>query len=177
MWLVYAVALVVGGGIVLLQVLAGADHHIGTADASLDAHHAPTGPGLLSTRSITFAVFAFGLVGTPLHAFGLAFPTVVLAVAAASGVMAGLVAGLAFRALGHGGASGEAAFHEAKGQRARVLVPCARAQRGKIRARIKGQLVDMMATTDEPQIAAGREVLIVDIHDDVAHVVTAPEAP
>jgi hypothetical protein len=177
MWLVYAVALVVGGGIVLLQVLAGADHHIGTADASLDAHHAPTGPGLLSTRSITFAVFAFGLVGTPLHAFGLASPTVVLAVAAASGVVAGLVAGLAFRALGHGGASGEAAFHEAKGQRARVLVPCARAQRGKIRARIKGQLVDMMATTDEPQIAAGREVLIVDIHDDVAHVVTAPEAP
>ena len=63
-----------------------------------------------------------------------------------------------------------------KGQRARVLVPCARAQRGKIRARIKGQLVDMMATTDEAQIAAGREVLIVDIHDDVAHVVTAPEA-
>jgi len=177
MWLVYAVALVVGGGIVLLQVLAGADHHIGTADASLDAHHAPTGPGLLSTRSITFAVFAFGLVGTPLHAFGLASPTVVLAVAAASGVVAGLVAGLAFRALGHGGASGEAAFHEAKGQRARVLVPCARARRGKIRARIKGQLVDMMATTDEPQIAAGREVLIVDIHDDVAHVVTAPEAP
>jgi hypothetical protein len=176
MWLVYAVALVVGGGIVLLQVLAGADHHIGTADASLDAHHAPTGPGLLSTRSLTFAVFAFGLVGTPLHAFGLAPPTVVLAVAVASGLAAGLVAGLAFRALGHGGASGEAALHEAKGQRARVLVPCARAQRGKIRARIKGQLVDMMATTDEPQIAAGREVLIVDVHDDVAHVVTAPEA-
>src|SRR6185295_4277815 len=109
MWLVYAVALVVGGGIVLLQVLAGADHHIGTADASLDAHHAPTGPGLLSTRSITFAVFAFGLVGTPIQAFGLASPTVVLAVAVASGVAAGLVAGLAFRALGHGGASGEAA--------------------------------------------------------------------
>jgi len=176
MWLVYAVALVVGGGIVLLQVLAGADHHIGTADGSLDGHHAPTGPGIVSTRSVTFAVFAFGLVGTPLHLFALASPTVVLVVAAASGVAAGLVAGLAFRALGDEGASGEAGLHEAKGQRARVLVPCARAQRGKIRARIKGQLVDMMATTDEPQIAAGREVVIIDIKGDVAHVVTAPEA-
>jgi hypothetical protein len=177
MWLVYAIALVLGGGIVLLQVLAGGDHHIGHADAALDAHHAPTGPGILSTRSVTFAVFAFGLVGTPLHVLRLASSPVVLAVAIASGLVAGLVAGLAFRALGHEGASGQAAFHDAKGQRAKVLVPCARAQRGKIRARIKGQLVDMMATTDEPQIAAGREVVIIDIHDDVAHVVTAPEAP
>jgi membrane protein implicated in regulation of membrane protease activity len=176
MWLVYAIALILGGGIVLLQVLAGGDHHIGHAEVSLDAHHAPTGPGILSTRSATFALFAFGLVGIPLHVFRLASPAVALTVAAASGVVAGLVAGLAFRALGHEGASGQAAFHDAKGQRARVLVPCARARRGKIRARIKGQLVDMMATTDEQQIAAGREVLIVDVHDDVAHVVTAPEA-
>ena len=176
MWLVYAIALILGGGIVLLQMLAGGDHHIGHAEMALDAHHAPTGPGILSTRSATFALFAFGLVGTPLQLFRLATPTVALAVAVASGVVAGLVAGLAFRALGHEGASGQAAFLEAKGQRAKVLVPCARAQRGKIRARIKGQLGDMMATTDEPQIAAGREVLIVDVHDDVAHVVTAPEA-
>jgi hypothetical protein len=176
MWLVYAIALILGGGFVLIQAVAGSDHHIGAAEASLDAHHAPEGPGLLSTRSATFAVFAFGLVGTPLHLFRLASPGAVLGLALGSAVVAGLVAGLAFRTLGHAGASGEAGFHEAKGQRARVLVPCARAQRGKIRARIKGQLVDMMATTDEAQIAAGREVLIVDVKDDVAHVVTAPEA-
>src|SRR5262245_14151763 len=58
MWLVYAIALILGGGIVLLQVVAGADHHIGHADGALDAHHAPTGPGILSTRSVTFALFA-----------------------------------------------------------------------------------------------------------------------
>ncbi len=176
MWLVYAIALILGGGTVLAQVLAGVDHDIGTADGALDAHHAPSGPGILSTRSVTFAVFAFGLVGCALHVLGLATPGGTLALASASGVVAGLGAGVAFRALGHEGASGQAGLHEAKGQRARVLVPCASSQRGKIRARIKGQLVDMMATTDEAQIAAGREVLIVDIHDDVAHVVTAPEA-
>lgn len=176
MWLVYAIALVLGGGFVLLQALSGSDHHIGAAEAALDAHHAPEGPGLLSTRSATFAVFAFGLVGTALHLFRLASPSATAALAVASGAVAGLVAGLAFRTLGHPAASGEAGLHEARGQRARVLVPCARAQRGKIRARIKGQLVDMMATTDEAQIGAGREVLIVDVKDDVAHVVTAPEA-
>ena len=176
MWLVYAIALILGGGTVLLQVLTGGDHHIGAADAALDGHHAPTGPGILSTRSVTFAAFAFGLVGSVLHVLRLASPGAVLALAVASGLVAGLAAGLAFRALGHASASGEAGFHEAKGQRARVLVPCARAQRGKIRARIKGQLVDMMATTDEKQIAAGQEVLIIDIKDDVAHVVSAPEA-
>ena len=176
MWLVYAIALILGGGIVLLQALAGGDHHIGHADAALDAHHAPGGPGILSTRSALFAVFAFGLAGVTLHVLQLASPAAVLGLALLSGALAGLAVGLAFRTLGHEGASGQAAFHDAKGQRARVLVPCARAQRGKIRARIKGQLVDMMATTDEPRIAAGREVLIVDIHDDVAHVVTAPEA-
>jgi hypothetical protein len=176
MWLVYAIALILGGGIVLLQVLAGSDHDIGHADGALDAHHAPAGPGILSTRSFTFALFAFGLVGSALHVFRVTSPSATLGLAVASGAVAGLVAGAAFLTLGHTGASGEAGFHEAKGQRARVLVPCARAQRGKIRARIKGQLVDMLATTDEPQIDAGREVLIVDIHDDVAHVVTAPEA-
>jgi len=176
MWLVYAIALIVGGGIVLLQALGGSDHDIGAAEASLDAHHAPAGPGILSTRSVMFALFAFGLVGGALHVLRLASPAASLALAVASGVVAGLVAGLAFRALGQPGASGEAGLHEARGQRARVLVPCARAQRGKIRARIKGQLVDMMATTDEAQIGAGREVLIVDVKDDVAHVVTAPEA-
>jgi membrane protein implicated in regulation of membrane protease activity len=176
MWLVYAIALVLGGGIVVVQMLSGGDHHIGHADAALDAHHAPTGPGILSTRSVLFAVFAFGLVGFTLHVLRLASAGAVLGLALASGALAGLVTGLAFRALGHEGASGQAAFHDAKGQRAKVLVPCARAQRGKIRARIKGQLVDMMATTDEPQIAAGREVVIVDIKGDVAHVVTAPEA-
>ena len=176
MWLVYAIALILGGGTVLLQVLGGTDHHIGTADASLDAHHAPTGPGILSTRSVTFAVFAFGLVGSILQVLRLASPGGVAALAGASGIVAGLVAGLAFRTLGHEGASGEAGFHEAKGQRARVLVPCARAQRGKIRARIKGQLGDRLATTAEAQSGAGREVVIVDVKDDVAHVVTAPEA-
>ena len=115
-------------------------------------------------------------MGLALHVFRVTSPAATLGLAAASGAVAGLVAGVAFLTLGQRGASGEAGFHEAKGQRARVLVACARAQRGKIRVRIKGQLVDMLATTDEPQIDAGREVLIVDIHDDVAHVVTAPEA-
>ena len=87
MWLVYAIALILGGGIVLLQMLAGGDHHIGHAEGALDAHHAPTGPGILSTRSALFAAFAFGLVGFTLHVLRLASPAAVLGLAALLGLV------------------------------------------------------------------------------------------
>ena len=55
----------------------------------------------------------------------------------------------------------------------RVLVACARGSRGKIRVTLKGQQVDMLATTDDEAIPVGSEVLVVEVRDDVAHVVRA----
>ena len=54
-----------------------------------------------------------------------------------------------------------------------MLVACARGTRGKIRVTLKGQQVDMLATTDERQIPVGPEVLVVEVRDDVAHVARA----
>ena len=59
-----------------------------------------------------------------------------------------------------------------KGRRARVLVACARGRRGKVRVQLKGHQVDMLATTDEEQIAEGAEVVIAEVRDGVAHVAT-----
>ena len=42
----------------------------------------------------------------------------------------------------------------------------------KIRVQLKGHQVDMLATTDEEQIAEGSEVVIVGVRDGVAHVAT-----
>jgi membrane protein implicated in regulation of membrane protease activity len=81
--------------------------------------------------------------------------------------------GLAFKRLSDPEASGEAGFHEAKGGRARVLVACSRTARGKIRVTLKGQQVDMLATTDDESIPAGTEVRVVEVRDDVAHVARA----
>jgi hypothetical protein len=38
---------------------------------------------------------------------------------------------------------------------------------------LKGQQVDMLATTDDDSIPVGSEVLVVEVRDDVAHVVRA----
>jgi len=63
MWLLYLIAVVLGGGSLLVQMLAGGDH--GDPGHGLDHGDAthPDGPGLLSTRSVIYAVFTFGFVG------------------------------------------------------------------------------------------------------------------
>lgn len=178
MWLVYAVAFVLGGGILFIQLVSGTDHDVGADhDFGGGDHHPLEGPGLMSIRSLSYGTFAFGFVGGMLHVLGLVRPPVALGTGIASGVVAALLVGLTFRRLSDVAVSGEASLHEAAGSRARVLVPCARDRAGKVRVTLKGQTVDMLATTDEDAIAAGAEVVITEVRDMVAHVasVSPPE--
>jgi membrane protein implicated in regulation of membrane protease activity len=173
MWLVYAAAFVLGGGILLLQLLSGHGHDVGHglgADGHGGDHHADQGPGLLSMRSLSYGVFAFGFVGWPLHALRMVSPTAALLTSLAAGVAAALVAGATFRGLADVDASGQAGLHEAGGAVARVLVECARGRRGKVRLTLKGQTVDALATTDEESIPAGAEVVVAEVRDAVVHV-------
>lgn len=184
MWLVYAVAFVLGAGILLIQVLSGDDGHDGGLGHDLGGHdfgsdagggpHPYEGPGLMSLRSLSYGVFAFGFVGGTLHVLGLASREGALAAALASGLVATLLVGLMFRRLADPAVSGEAGLHEARGARGRVLVACARGRSGKVRVTLKGQSVDMLATTDEDEIPAGADVVIDDVRDTVAHVSRAP---
>jgi membrane protein implicated in regulation of membrane protease activity len=170
MGLVYLVALIVGGGVLLAQVVSGFGHGL---DHGIDHH--PTGPGLLSTRAVMFGLLTFGMVGTPVHVLGLLAPTAAFVLAAGSGIVCAVLTGLAFRRLGHPGASGAASLQEAVGQTARVIVACAPGRRGKVRLSLKGMLVDMMAD-GQVEIPAGAAVRILDVHDDVARVEPAEEA-
>ena len=170
MWLLYLLALILGGGILLVQLVAGSDHH------DLDhggGPHPYEGPGVLSVRSATYGLFTFGVVGGALHVFSLARPGLALAGGLVAGALTTFFVGLTFKRLSDPAATGEAGYHEAKGSRGRVLVACTRAGRGKIRVTLKGQQVDILATTDEESIPAGSEVTVVDVHDDVAHVARA----
>lgn len=164
MWLVYLLALVLGGGTLLIQLLSGLghDHDVG--------HHPLHGPGLLSTRSITFALVGFGLVGGTLHMLGMLPPAAALGVGVATAVLTAAAVSFTFRTLDHPDASGAAIFDEVKGRTARVLVACAPGQRGKVRVELKGQTVDMIATTDGSGVGEGAQVTIVDVRGDVAHV-------
>jgi membrane protein implicated in regulation of membrane protease activity len=174
-WIVYLVAVILGGGALFVQLLAGTDHDVGGHDVSLDDAHPDAGPGLLSTRSVLFAVAAFGLVGAPLHILGILAPRSALIVALAAAVAAGAIAALAFRRLGSAAASGAASLQQLVGCSGRVLVPLGGQQRGKIRVALGGHVVDVLATTDENHIAIGKSVKVVDVRDDVAHVVPQGE--
>ena len=172
MWLLYLVAVVLGGGILLVQMFAGGDH--GDPGHGLDhgdASH-PDGPGILSTRAVVYGLFTFGFVGGLLHIPRIVEPRVALGVAIASALAAGVGVGYIFQSLGHAGASGAAGLDELRGRKARVLVDCSRGQRGKVRVQLKGHQVDVLATTDEERIAEGAEVVIVEVQEGVAHVAT-----
>lgn len=175
MWLLYLIAVVLGGGSLLVQMLSGGDH--GAPGHGLDhgdASH-PDGPGLLSTRSAIYALFTFGFVGGLLHVLRVVEPRTALVVGIVSGLVTGAGVGYLFQVLGQSAASGAAGFDEARGRTGRVLVGCGRGERGKIRVQLKGHQVDMLATTDEERIAEGAEVVIVGVRDGVAHVATRGE--
>jgi membrane protein implicated in regulation of membrane protease activity len=173
MWLVYVLALVVGGGLMLVQAISGGHDTVDPGHA-LDIQHHGAGPGLLSIRSFIYGLFAFGFVGAALHIPGITGRTSALLIALASGVAAGLAAGFTFARLGSAAASGAASLHEAAGRRARVLLPCAADRPGKIRLDLGGQQVDMKATTSGPPIPAGAEVVVVEVREDVALVAPVP---
>ena len=110
------------------------------------------------------------VVGSALHIPGITSPLAALSLAGLSGLGAALAAGFTFARLGRADASGAASLHEAKGRRARVLLPCAADRPGKIRLDLGGQQVDMMATSGGPLIPAGVEVVVLEVREDVARV-------
>ena len=131
MWLLYLLALILGGGILLVQLVAGSDHH-GFDHGGLDhggGPHPYEGPGVLSIRSATYGLFVFGVVGGVLHILRLASPALALGGGLVTGALTTFFVGLAFKRLSDPEPSGEAGFHEAKGGRARVLVACSRTAR------------------------------------------------
>ena len=173
MWLVYVLALVLGGGLMLVQAVSGG-HDTIDAGHSLDIQHHGGGPGVLSIRSFIYGLFTFGFVGAALHIPAITGRTSALLIALASGVVGGLAAGFTFARLGSAAASGAASLQEATGRHARVLIDCAPDRAGKIRLELGGQQVDMKATTVGAVIRAGAEVLVVEVREDAALVAPWP---
>src|ERR1700730_7641075 len=95
MWLVYVLALVVGGGLMLVQAVSRGPDTIDVGH-SLDIQHHGGGPGVLSIRFFIYGLFAFGFVGAALHILRITGRWPALLLALASGVGAGLAAGVTF---------------------------------------------------------------------------------
>jgi membrane protein implicated in regulation of membrane protease activity len=185
MGLVYLASLVIGLGVLLVQVALGArggDHDLGHVghvpghDLAKGGHAGDDGPlaVVLSLRFWIFALLGFGLSGSLLHFLDLASPAVAAIVAGAAGIGSGAFAALVVRAVARSSRSSSVNLSEAVGREAKVLVACAKGRTGQVRIALRGQSVDLLAATDEESIARGEPVLIEDVRDGVAQVSRRP---
>jgi membrane protein implicated in regulation of membrane protease activity len=185
------------GGLLIVASFFGAGHdadvHVGDLHVA-DGGHGDQGGhsdghdqsqafawlSLLGLRFWSFGAAFFGFTGLILHvAGGQALAIAAPFISAGVGVAAGLGASIAFRTLARdtiGQVRGASAL---VGREGRVLLPIARAQRGKVRTEMPGGgHVDLLAESDDDAvIEAGADVLIVDIRGNVAVVERAPAAP
>lgn len=141
------------------------------------AHTAGEGGALtlfFSTRFWIFAALAFGMSGGLIHWFALAGTVATALIAAGAGFGSGLFAVMAFRAVRRATNTTTTYASDAIGSVGRVIVDCGQGQMGKVRVELKGHSVDMLATTDEANIARGARVLIEDVNGEVVHVSKSP---
>ena len=183
------------GGLLIAASFFGAGHdadlhvgdvhvgNVGDGHGHGDGHDQNQASAWLSLFGLRFWSFAsafFGVTGLILHlAGGPALAVAAPFISAAVGVAAGLGASIAFRALARetvGQVRGAGAL---VGREGRVLLPIARAQRGKVRMAVPGGgHVDLLAESDDERvIEAGVDVLIVEVRGNVAVVERAPAAP
>ncbi len=167
-------------GLVLLGAsLLGAGHDHGggheaesSADGSGEGHASPVA-ALLSVRVWTYFLAFGGLTGALLrlvaHAGEPRSALGALAVGAAAATMARLVLTRAAQA----GSSGTVQARDLVGRTGGVIVPFAAGATGKVRVRVAGADVDVLAVAD-PAEALGRddEVLIVELREGGTAVVT-----
>ncbi len=174
MGLVYLAALVVGLGVLVAQVILGGKDAGHGGDDGHD-HVADDAVAMFfTTRFWIFFALAFGLSGSLMHAFALASPFAVGFIAAAAGIASGLFAGYAFRAVRRATTTSTVGASEAVGQVGRILVACSKGKVGQVRVLLKGQSIDLLATTDEDEIGRGSSVLVEEIRGTVAHVSSRP---
>jgi membrane protein implicated in regulation of membrane protease activity len=204
MGLAYVFALVVALGILLVQIAMGGKdgghdgdggHDAGEAEAELEAgdhggDHADHGGGgkdlkhaeadagffglFLSTRFWIFASLAFGMSGSLIHYLNLASPITTFLVALGAGLASGLFTVLLFQAVKRSSTSTTVHTTDAVGQVGRVLVPCGQGRMGKVRIELRGQSVDMLATTEEGEIKRGEMILVEDVDGHTVRVSRRP---
>lgn len=183
----YLAALILGLGTVMVQLLMGGDgdadaggdasadvdHDIDTDDAPVDADSGFL-PIFLSLRFWIFCALAFGMVGSLLHFLGLASALVTLVVASVMGAGSGMLASWIFRVLNREHVSSGAGENDAVGHVGKVLIRVPAQGHGKVRIQLKGQTLDLLATTDEVELLEGEQVLVEEMRDGRARVSKAP---
>lgn len=185
MLLLYAVMALVGGGLVLLSAFGGHDHHVdhgGSLDmqAGHDAHievahgDVPASDvwlAFLSLRFWTYFATITGLLGLLLTLFTEMPSAVVAGTSFTTGFLGGLVVALLIRYLQQVEGGSSVGVEDLIGADARVLVAIRPGEEGKVRCRVRGETIDLLAVFDgEHMIPAGSEVMVVSVEGSRARV-------
>jgi hypothetical protein len=177
---IYIAALIIGGALVAASMFLGGDDTDtdSDTDADADAHdHDFAGAGswlpLASLRFWTFLLAFGGLAGTVLTLLGTD-----VAVTAVASVLTGYLSGVGVRQvmkrLQRDQVSSEVDLGECVGALGKLTLPVSRVAPGKVRVRIKGRDLDLMASTDDAaDIPLDAEVLVYEVRDDGVVLVTA----
>jgi membrane protein implicated in regulation of membrane protease activity len=173
----YLAALLAALGVFAVQLLGGHHDVGGGHDASHDGadqdHESSAWSLLASTRFWTFALLAFGLVGSALTAFGLAARITTVLLASGSGIGSGLFAASVIRNLTTRSATSHAAEGDVVGCVGRVIVPLVPGGLGKVRVELKGGVIDYAARS-RTSIEAGESVVVEEAADGEVTVSRAP---
>jgi hypothetical protein len=174
--LLYLACLLAGGGVIVAQLALGHDSggghdvHHGAGDHDLTAWSL-----LASVRFWSFALLAFGLVGTLLTFLGLAGTVVTLVLGVLSGVGSGFTAAVVLHRLLSRSPQTGGSYADLRGQVGRVVVPVTPTGPGKVRVSVNGLSVDVVARAAEA-FDVGEAILVLEVSGDgEALVVRAPK--
>ncbi len=170
---------VLGGAVLVLQVLAGVlgMGHDG-ADGAHDGHGHEIGDGLnlFSVRAIAAGAAFFGLGGLASGAAGLGAPIALAAGAVAGGAAMAAVA-ILMRSLLRFESDGTVSIAGAVGATGTVYlsIPGERGGAGKVHLNLQNRTVELQAVTPEIALPTGASILVIDVADqDTVVVVRNP---
>lgn len=184
----YIVAAIVGGLLVLVSVFSGAhsdhghefggDHHF-EAGHGADGHdhgaHDGDGPWIpfFSVRFWTYFAMTFGLCGILLQLIVKTPEPTAAILSGTTGLIVGLLVAYGMRVLSRTDLDSSISPKDLLGKEAQVLVAIRPGQLGRIRVASRGEVLDLLASSDDPNaMEAGSFAVIVDLDGDRVKVVS-----
>ena len=178
----YIISAIVAGALIVVSALSGG-HDGGGHDADVghdfDAGHDVDTHGeafegawvpFLSIRFWTYFFAAFGLIGLLLTWLNAASQPLTIGLAVGGGLLTGLAVAAIMRWLKNT-STGSATIHELLGKEAKVLVGVKPSQLGKVRIETKGEMIDLIATSESGEpIEAGENVVVVGVDGNQAKI-------
>jgi membrane protein implicated in regulation of membrane protease activity len=179
---IYVGALLFGGVLILASVLGAGDHPVDVHGADVTDPHAEGGghavvAALLSVRFWSFATAFFGLTSLLLRLVGgEALRAAAPVIGAGVGVVAGFVASTFFRRMTNASVGRVGDVGALVGREGKLLLPVTIRQPGKVRLpQAAGGSLDLVAeSSDEEPLAAGADVIVVEVRGNIAVVSRAP---